>query len=462
MLGYVVGVLLSVISAALMLRHLSKPQYASYAVVVSLITILGGLSDVGLTSVAVREYAVREASERRRLLSSLLGLRLTMTVIGVALACLFGLIVGYPLVVIEGTVLAGLGLLLLVTQDTYSVPLNVSLQLGRTTALDLIRQVGLVVSVIVLVAAGAGVVPFTATQIPGGIVAVLLAARLARAAAPRRPSFDLQQWRDLLRVVLPYAAAAAIGVIYFQVEIILLSLVSNYTQTSEFAAAFRVTQVVIGIPALVVTAAFPLMARAARDDRERMAGAMQRMFETVLAAGVGMALAIFLGAGFGIAVVGGAKYHGSVTVLQIQAATVIATFLVSLWGYSLLSLHRHRALLFANAAGLVSAAGLTAWLASEYGAIGASVSLVVTETVMATGYYVALRRSSGLVPSLAIVPRIALAAGVALAIGLIAPLPSVAQAILGSLLYLLGLVLLRALPPEIVHLLPARAKRAGP
>src|SRR5688572_33282559 len=60
--GYLVGVVLSVGSAALLFRHLGVADAGRYVTVLSLVTIAGGLSDLGLTAIAIRELAVRDAA----------------------------------------------------------------------------------------------------------------------------------------------------------------------------------------------------------------------------------------------------------------------------------------------------------------------------------------------------------------------------------------------------------------
>src|SRR5436853_7815059 len=76
--GYGLGVLLTVGSAALLFRHLGVVGAGQYVTAVSLVTIAGGLSDLGLTGIGVRELSVRDAPGRDRLVRNLLGLRTTL------------------------------------------------------------------------------------------------------------------------------------------------------------------------------------------------------------------------------------------------------------------------------------------------------------------------------------------------------------------------------------------------
>jgi len=455
-LGYGAGMLLSVGSAAVLLRYLSVADFGRYTAVLSLVTIVAGLTDAGMTTIGVREYTVREGEDRTRLMRNLLGMRLVLTLAGVGIAVGFGMIAGYTEAMVLGIALAGAALVLQVVQGTIGVPLQARLQLGLVTGLDLVRLAGMVLALCVSTLAGAGLAVLLAAPLPVAIVLVFVTITLVRGAVPVAPAFDRETWRDLLALTLPFAAATAVGTIYIYLTIVLMSLVTSEQETGIFGASFRVFVVLGGVPGLLVGSAFPLLARAARDDRLRLGYAVQRLFEICVICGIGVALVTIVAAPVVIDVLGGDKYADAVPVLRIQAIAVLASYLVALGGYTLLSLHRHRALLIANAVALVASAGLTLALAPGLGAVGAAYASVAGECTLAIGYLLALLRGAdGIEISLATLPRVALAASGAGAVVLL-PVPVVVAAVLCAVVFVGLLVALRALPAEVFEALRAR------
>lgn len=450
-LGYGAGVLLSVGSAAVLLRYLSVADFGRYAAALSLVTIVAGLTDAGMTSIGVREYTVREGEDRDRLMRNLLGMRIVLTVAGVVIAIGFGLLAGYTDAILLGIALAGAALIVQVAQGTIAVPLHSGLRLGWITGLDLLRQAGMVLALVIAVLAGAGLAALLAAPLPVAIVLVFITLALVRGAVPVRPAFDRETWRRLLALTLPFAAATAVGTIYVYLTIVLMSLVASEQQTGIFGASFRVFVVLAGVPGLLIMSAFPLLARAARDDRVRLGYAVQRLFEICVICGVGIAVVTVAAAPAIIDLLGGSAYAEAVPVLRVQAIALLASFLVALGGYALLSLHRHRALLIANAVALVASAGLTLTLAPGLGAIGAAYATVAGESVLAIGYLLALLRGDdGVRISPAVLPRVALAAAAAGSVMLLA-LPSALVAVLCGCVFLAVLVVLRAVPAEVVE-----------
>jgi O-antigen/teichoic acid export membrane protein len=390
---------------------------------------------------------------------NLLGLRLVLTAIGVALAVAFAAVAGYEPVVIAGTALAGVGAVATAVQSTLGVSLTAALRFGWVTALDLVRQLLTVVGIVVLVLWSAGLLPFLALSIPVGVLVLLLTAWVVRSDVPLTPSFDWAEWRTLVREVLPFAAATVIAAVYFRAAMIVLSVVSTPTETGYFAAPFRVTEVLLLVPNLVVGAAFPIFARAARDDHQRLAYGVERVFQACLVLGGCLMVALALGADFVIDVVAGNEFAGSTDVLRIQALALMLAFPNAAIFFAFLSLRRFRTLLGLAAGALVVNVVLAVVLGELWGAQGAAVATACAELgAILAGIAILRAVAPGLVPALGVIPRVALAIGLAALVLLIPGLPSVVAAALGTGIYAAVVLALGAVPTEFFQALPARLR----
>jgi O-antigen/teichoic acid export membrane protein len=456
--GYVVGVAVSVVSSALLLRHLGVVATGEYVTVVSLVTLAGGVTDAGLATIGLRELSTLTPEVARSFFRSLAGLRLVFIGCGGLCAVAFAALSGYSSTIVIGTLVAGGGLMLQTTQITYSLPLLAALRLRWVTVIELVRQLVTTLAIVVLVLLGAPLLPFWAATIPAGIAATALSAILIRRSMPLMPltpSFDRVVWGPLVRRTLPYSMAAAVGVVYFRLTILIMSLVSNSRQTGYFGASFRVIEVVFVVPQLILASTFPIFARAARDDRVRLDYALGRMFDVCLLMGLATGLALITGAGFVIGVIAGPKFGPSDAVLRVQGLAMIATFVGSVFGYGLLSLERYREVLSINLAVLILSGVLTSLLAASDGALGAATATMIVELLYTAMLSAAILRA-GARPqvSVAAIPRALLAALLG-ALALLPPdLPDLARPLLALTVYAAALLLLRAVPREIIEQLP--------
>src|ERR1700678_1758599 len=84
--GMLLGTLATLVSSAVVIRHLGKVNTGRYVTVSALIVIAASFSDLGLSAIGVREYSVRPNEEGRRFLGNLLGIRIALMLAGLALA----------------------------------------------------------------------------------------------------------------------------------------------------------------------------------------------------------------------------------------------------------------------------------------------------------------------------------------------------------------------------------------
>ncbi|HST56326.1 MAG TPA: oligosaccharide flippase family protein [Solirubrobacteraceae bacterium] len=459
--GYVLGVGLSLISAPLLVRHLGIGDFGAYVTITAIVTIVAGVSDVGITSVGVREWAVRPVEQRRELMANLLGARLSLTLAGCVGAVAFGVAAGYGARRLEGIGVACVGLLMLASYEALGVPLQAELRQGWIALAEVLRQIVQVTCILILIAVGAGLVPLLATAIPAGLTALALTARVRRDALVR-PAIHPRAWWRLLRDTLPFAMASALGVVYLRTTVVITSLVADERQTGYFAAAFRVMEVLIGVPVLLIGALFPVLARAAATDRERLLTATVDTLQVTIASGALVAVSVAAGAPLAIEVLVGAHAEPAVDALRILGVGLGFSFIGATCQFALLAQREHRAILGINALALLVNLVLTLALAPHHGAHGAALALAISEATVATSSTVLLARSLGGLPiAPGLLLRIALAAGVGVAAALaLSELGSVPEGVGAPLVCLAAALALGALPRELLELLPGRKPRA--
>lgn len=454
--GYAIGLLASVASAAVMIRFLGEVDYGRFGTVTALITIVQFVADLGMTTLGVREYSQRSGADRDRFMRVLLGMRLATTALIVTASTVLAWLLGYDSEMLAGAVLLGVAYGIAALAGTIAIPLQVDIRMGVVTGIDVARQVGTAIAYIALSLAGAGIVAFLGAPAPIYAVVLIAFYFFVRGSIPLRPEFDFGEWKRLLRPTIVFALATAVGAMYVHGAMVLTELVTDGVETGYFAAAFRVFIIIATFPALLATTAFPLLARAARDDHERLGYAGQKLFEASALLGGAALVGLVLGAEVIIDVLAGPDFAPAVPVLRVQGAAMALTFVIASFGFTLLALHRHRAIIVANLCALTVSATAVVVLGSSHGALGASWGVLLGETTLATGYLVAL---GTLRPAPGSAWRVLPPLGAALLCWLL-PLPPLATVALGLLVYAAGLMLFRAVPDEVLGLIPGRGGAA--
>jgi O-antigen/teichoic acid export membrane protein len=459
--AFLAGSLFVLGSAALLFRRLGVVETGRYTTASSLGSVVVGLTDLGLTAIGMRELAVLRGSERAELARNLLGMRLVLTLLGSLIVTVFAFAV-YGRLLGFGVLIASCGVLAQNVQATFAVSLITRLRLGWVSLLDFSRYLSIAGLIVVLVLLGAHLLAFLAVTAIAALIVLPPTIALVRSDIPLRPSFDARQWRRLLGPLLAYSAATAAATLYVRISIVLVSLIADARQLGYFGVSYRMVEALLVLPTLLVGAAFPIFARAAREDPARLRFAISRVFDVALIVGAWFALSLAVGSHLVIAVIAGANFLPSAPVLAFQGVAIGAVFVSSVWAYGLLSLGLHRTILIFNLTLLAAVAVVVAILASLDGAVGAAIGTAAVEIASAiAGAIVLAHGRPHLRLSLRVLPKVAVAAAFGAApVLLAASIPSIARVCLSSLLYAAVLLLLGAFPPELrAILLSFRGKR---
>ncbi|HEX3512347.1 MAG TPA: oligosaccharide flippase family protein [Solirubrobacteraceae bacterium] len=448
--SYGFGVGISLGSAVILVRHLGIVHFGQFITVSSLIALVGGVTEAGIVAFGIREATGLGAPARASLISDLLGLRLALTLAGVAWAALFALIAGYPGVLVIGTLLAGVGLVTQVVADVLGIPLQVELRLGRLALVDIARRAAALALIGLLALLGSALFPFFAVAGVSGVVALAVLARVAGASLVRRLTFDRRRWWAMFSEAVPFAIAVSIGAIYFYVTVIVMSLIASGVQTGLFATSFRIVQVALAVPAIALTSVFPLIASASQNSTGGSRAAFGKVFDVAVIFGTWLSISTALGAPFIVDLVAGSAGHGAVEVLRIQGIALTMSFVSASSMFGLLSLRRYRPLLVSTMSALAFNVALALALIPSNGARGGAIADVVTETLVAVGVTISLTRAQpdhGI--GLAVPSRVLLAAGASL-VALLLP-GSVARVAVATLVYFVVLYLVGAIPTELTQ-----------
>lgn len=449
--GYAAGVLLGAVASVFLLRHLGVVEFGHYVTVMSLIAIVSGVTDAGLTVVGSRELAIRPAGpQRERLVANILAVRLLLTPVGVLLAAVFAIAVGYDERLVYGTLLAGAGIVLVNAQASMTLPLPVELKNGRVTIAELVKQAVTVFGIVALSLAGATLLPFFAVQILVGVVVLAITPLLLGRRGLIRPRVDRHELGPLIRQALPIAAAFVLGILYFRVLVIMTSLLSSERETGLFATSFRILELLVGIPLLLAGVVLPVAAAAASTDPRRFLYVMQRVTEAALLGAAGLAVVVAIGAEPVIVILGGEEYRAAGPILSIQAFALIGIFVSQAFTVGLLAARLQKEIAIASALGLASIFAFGLVLIPLFDAAGAAAAGVAADALLAALTLIALRRTAaGRDLRFGFVPRVAAAALAASALALVPGVPALALAAMAALVFVGVAYLLGAVPREI-------------
>lgn len=457
-LGHFVTAGLAAATSVFLLRGLGVDEFGRYATVAALLAIVSTLSDAGSTAIGARELSLRHpGSERESLIQDLIAIRMLLAGTAIAAAVVFAVAVGYDRILVTGVLIGGIGVLLVNTQAMMMVPLSVDLRVGSIALVEIAKSVVTLLGVAALALLGASLLPYFVVQILAGFGALALTPTFVGSFRRLRPRLRRDEALALMRDAIPIAIALAMNVLYLRLLVVMVSLTTGESETGLYGTAFRVVELFIGIPPIVIGVALPLLAVAGAEDLDRLMYATRRLLEVALVASMGLALIVTILAEPTLRLLGGEEYVGATRLLQTQIWALVPLAAGNVLALTLISLRRQRDIALANALALavVLTAGLG--LISAYGGEGAAVAGLVAEStllVASIAFLAAAHRS--ILPRVRIVwrPLVALAAGFAT---IFIPLPPWVDGAVAATVFTVVAFTVGAVPREIIVALRRRA-----
>jgi O-antigen/teichoic acid export membrane protein len=239
--------------------------------------------------------------------------------------------------------------------------------------------------------------------------------------------------------------------LYLRALVVLTSVLASGFETGLFATSYRVLEITVGVSAVMVSAAFPILAHAGPRDEPRLAYVLQRLLEVSMLVAVALVILLAIGAGPIIDIIGGHAYQDAGPVLRIQAFALLGAFAGGVWTAGLVGIRRQSALILTNVIALIAVLVLGGAFVPWLGAKGAAIAAVLGEAALALAVLVMLVRARpALLPRFGFALRLAAAALLGLACVLIPGLPLLARAVLAAAVYSVAAYALGAVPAEVL------------
>lgn len=312
--------------------------------------------------------------------------------------------------------------------------------------------------------AGFGIVGLAGVAIITNLVTVivLLIATVRVFFVPRSEG-DPAMRRAMMRESFPLMLNHLLATLFFKVDVPLLEAMKSATVVGWYSTAYKYVDAFGIIPAFFTQSIFPAMSRLARQDSDSMAHAYVLSLKLLVMLALPIAVGSTALAPYMIGLLGGSEYlpHGGIA-LQIMIWSIPFGWINSITNYALIAVNQQRALTRAFVIGLVFNIVANLIFIPMFSYQAAAAITILSEVVEGSAFYFYVRRHIARVPWLDVLGRPALCAAVMGAViyfsalnGLLIP-----GVILGSALYIAGLIVIRVLSPTdrmmLAPLIPAR------
>lgn len=136
--------------------------------------------------------------------------------------------------------------------------------------------------------------------------------------------------KQLLKEAIPIAIASVFTIIYFRIDVLMLSFLRGDTEVGLYSAAYRLTEALVFLPTVITTSTFPLMSKYYKDSFDSFSFVYARTFKYLFATGLLIAVLVTFASDKIISIVYGPEYQSSAIALQILIWTTAIMFIITL------------------------------------------------------------------------------------------------------------------------------------
>ncbi|HEY8323571.1 MAG TPA: oligosaccharide flippase family protein [Ktedonobacterales bacterium] len=384
MSGQIVTWISTLILAAAYGRFLGATGFGELYLATTFTSLVGFPIEFSFNQQIVRDVA-RDQSQAHRYITMGLALKAALWSALFGLSLVLAAMLGYSTQVRWLIALSGFSLLTMGISTTLISVQTAYLDVGMAKFGAVIEKVFDTVLAFILLRTGHGVIPVAIVLVGGSVAGMLW--QIVRTAKIIGIRFEWapEVSRTLIRSGLSFLAYGLIGVIYYRIDTVLLSVYATDTAVGVYGAAYRLFDTLTFIPGIVVGAVMsPILSKYAVDtDKGKLRLAVEKSTTVMLLCSLPAAAGLIVAApniiGF---IYQRQEFQGSEYVLQALAIGLVALYLNSVLTTVLVSIGQERKLPIMAAIALVFNVGLNVFLIPRYMDMGAAWATTLTELLL--------------------------------------------------------------------------------
>jgi O-antigen/teichoic acid export membrane protein len=363
-------------------RYLGEVGFGKYSFAISFTALFAIFANFGLNTYIIREIA-RNKELTSEYLTNVSLIKLILSFLAFALIVLTINIMDYPQDTTYAVYLFGIYMILTSFSLTFRSVFQAFERMEYEAVISIIEKIILFMLVLFVIFSGYGLIELAFVYIFAGIVAITLSFSivLIKIAKPK-PSINLSLWKTLIIGSIPFALNALFGVLFFQIDTVMLSVLKGDAAVGIYNAAYNPLLALGVIPGVFIAALYPVMSRyftSSKDSLETFTG-LSSKYMAIL--GFPIAMGCFVLADKFIALFYGDQFSASIIAFQILAFFIPLRWVSSITGTLLTSINRQS--LRTVSVGLIALFNiiLNALMIPYLGYIGASIATVLSEVFL--------------------------------------------------------------------------------
>jgi O-antigen/teichoic acid export membrane protein len=320
--------ILSLFALLYIAHYLGPTNYGTYTFVFAFIYFFSFIPDMGIHQILVRE-AAKEPEKAGKLIGNGTIMQICLSLVALFLAFVLINVINFPPSTKSALYIASLGLLITGT-GAYGIIYEAKLRMEYSLLFNLANRIVFLVFIFLAIANNLELNVFIFASVLATFIHNLLMILFAKKLVNVSFDVDISLMKQLVKEAIPIAIASVFTVIYFRIDVLMLSFLRGDTEVGFYSAAYRLTEALVFLPTVITTSTFPLMSKYYKDSFDSFSFAYTRTFKYLFATGLLIAVLVTFASDKIIFIVYGLEYQSSAIALQILIWSTAIMFITTL------------------------------------------------------------------------------------------------------------------------------------
>ena len=362
-------------------RYFSTEDFGTYNFVITYIMLFGVISGFGLDSVIIRDIA-RNSTITTKIISNALSVRIFTSICSIIIAITFIHLMNIPPTTILYVSITSLVLICQNLSYLYESLFKAKLKMEYYTISIIITRIiyGLLIFAVIFLEGNLIYIFFA--LIFSELVRACIGYIYSRKFTKAIPELDSDCLKYLMKNAIPFIMSSAFLVIYYRIDVVMLSILAGDISVGLYSAAYRLTDPLLFLPSAIAASLLPVMSRQYIKKKNTIQSTFTKGIKYTLILMLPIIISIFFISQKIINLVYGLDYSDSVIALQILIWALLFNSISSIQSSTLIAVNKQK--LNAISIGICCLINiiLNLLLIPEYSYIGAALATLVCVIIL--------------------------------------------------------------------------------
>jgi O-antigen/teichoic acid export membrane protein len=379
--GKFITTAISVVMLAYMARYLGVTGYGEYTTIFAFLGFFAIVADMGFFTVAVREMA-KAPENSYKIMSNIFSIRMIFAITILLIAPIIAtLIPSYGMEIKNGIWIGSLSSLFVLTNQIIISIFQVNLRMDRLVISDIGSRMILFITVLASIYFKLPLQYFVLANVLANLTGCILSFAMSRRFVKFGFRFDMKYWKYILRESVVLGVFIMLGLIYFKIDNIMLSLIKGSEAVGIYGAPYKILEILITIPAIFMGSVFPLIAKYIHEKDPRAKTSFLKSFDFMSIMAFPITIGILALARPIVFLVLGSEFSSSVIVLQYLVFAVMIIFFGTIAGNFIIAANYQNRLIAISIFNVIINIIGNLILIPRYSYMGAAVMTICTEAL---------------------------------------------------------------------------------